>query len=514
MLRVFLITLTGAAKSPLSKTTNWLEEICNFKKEGTMNRQLLDSHRPTPYMTLVQALTAIQTMAEHSQKWHDWSSSRKVSSNYNSKGIAVIMNKLDSLGIYMKMLKENVHAIQVGCQTCKGAHLDKECPLNKEVKSVEEVKYGESRCSFLTNGGNSAKYHVGPPGYYTCVDNRPSFSKKRPSLEELMTTNLGGSINIMPNSMFKHLKLPNLKKTDMLIKMADMTKKSPTGIVEKILVKINKFLFPSDFIIIDILGEPNETIILSRPFLAIIHAKINAFNKEISLGIGEDKIMFNMDGNTHHSKILIDKVYMAKYISSEESFNLLEIGDYLFSYESPVCLRFEQYAQLCDNNVDTLGSFDNLQELEVEHREVAKILDSRRITSRWHANTGCSSNGCAFVIMRDEVLRGIIWNFQVSFRVDGYKKIFDNEIEQLANEYDLRIGKKGYVLDDVWEKCEQIHGGTMYSWHDKGFKEEEQWESGIEKTDYDPPRVSVETFEVKSKGMEFEVTVARKYVVK
>nr|GFC25665.1 hypothetical protein [Tanacetum cinerariifolium] len=39
--------------------------------------------------------------------------------------------------------------------------------------------------------------------------------------------------------------------------------------------------------------------------------------------------------------------------------------------------------------------------------------------------------------------------------------------------------------------------GTMYSWHDEGFEEEEQWESGIEKTDYDPPRVSVETFKVK-----------------
>nr|GFB83580.1 hypothetical protein [Tanacetum cinerariifolium] len=37
----------------------------------------------------------------------------------------------------------------------------------------------------------------------------------------------------------------------------------------------------------------------------------------------------------------------------------------------------------------------------------------------------------------------------------------------------------------------------MYSWHDEGFEEEEQWESGIEKTDYDAPRVSVETFKVK-----------------
>ncbi|GJR60756.1 hypothetical protein Tco_1502918 [Tanacetum coccineum] len=32
--------------------------------------------------------------------------------------------------------------------------------------------------------------------------------------------------------------------------------------------------------------------------------------------------------------------------------------------------------------------------------------------------------------------------------------VFDNKIEQLANEYELRIVKKGYILDDIWEKCE------------------------------------------------------------
>ncbi|GJS27406.1 hypothetical protein Tco_0488026 [Tanacetum coccineum] len=58
---------------------------------------------------------------------------------------------------------------------------------------------------------------------------------------------------------------------------------------------------------------------------------------------------------------------------------------------------------------------------------------------------------------------------------DEYKEVFDSEIELLANEYDLRIGKKGYALDNVWEKCEKFHGGIAHPWHDEGFKEEEQW---------------------------------------
>ncbi|GJS72836.1 hypothetical protein Tco_0705677 [Tanacetum coccineum] len=75
--------------------------------------------------------------------------------------------------------------------------------------------------------------------------------------------------------------------------------------------------------------------------------------------------------------------------------------------------------------------------------------------------------------------------------------MFINEVEQLSNEYELKIGKKGYVIDDVWEKCEQNHGGTTYAWHDEGHEEEELWKCGIEKAEYVPPIVNVETFEVK-----------------
>ncbi|GJS53935.1 hypothetical protein Tco_0627297 [Tanacetum coccineum] len=104
---------------------------------------------PIPGMTPTQALTAIQTMADHSQKWHDRTSSRNVSNSSNTDGLAAIISKLDNLGCDMKKLKENVHAIQVGCQICEGPHLDKECPLNEEVKQLEEVKYGEFRRSAL-----------------------------------------------------------------------------------------------------------------------------------------------------------------------------------------------------------------------------------------------------------------------------------------------------------------------------------------------------------------------------
>ncbi|GKF50732.1 hypothetical protein Tco_0147199, partial [Tanacetum coccineum] len=89
-----------------------------------------------PISTTIQALKAIQTIADHLQKWHDGSSSRSIEGS-SSEGIAAIVNKLENLGRDIKKLKENVHAIKVGCQTCEGAHLDKDCPLNEEVKGME-----------------------------------------------------------------------------------------------------------------------------------------------------------------------------------------------------------------------------------------------------------------------------------------------------------------------------------------------------------------------------------------
>ncbi|GJT81930.1 hypothetical protein Tco_1056272 [Tanacetum coccineum] len=84
-----------------------------------------------------------------------------------------------------------------------------------------------------------------------------------------------------------------------------------------------------------------------------------------------------------------------------------------------------------------------------------------------------------------------------SRRFDEYNRVFKNEIEHLSNEYILRIGKKGHVLDDVWGKCQQNHKKTNKAWHDKAYEEDEMWHIGDEKTDYDPPYVNIETFEVK-----------------
>ncbi|GJU56657.1 phospholipase-like protein [Tanacetum coccineum] len=128
---------------------------------------------------------------------------------------------------------------------------------------------------------------------------------------------VGAGINMIPKSLFEDLKLTNLKKTNMVVEMADMTKKAPLGIVENIPVKIDKFLFRSDFIVIDTLEGPNETMLLGRPFLAMIHAHIDVFRGEIYLGIGNEKVKFDTNEEICHSRVSHEKIYMASSIQKD-----------------------------------------------------------------------------------------------------------------------------------------------------------------------------------------------------
>ncbi|GJZ79786.1 hypothetical protein Tco_0644623 [Tanacetum coccineum] len=79
---------------------------------------------------------------------------------------------------------------------------------------------------------------------------------------------------------------------------------------------------------------------------------------------------------------------------------------------------------------------------------------------------------------------------------DDYKWVFNLEINQLADEYELGIGKKEHILEEIWENCNKVQGNDTYWWYDHWLKENETQEIGEEV--YDPPKVHLETFEVLS----------------
>nr|GEU76750.1 hypothetical protein [Tanacetum cinerariifolium] len=144
---VYLFETTVMGTMDLDEVTclNWkIRRIFSFFSQETTKTY-------TPYQE-----DSIRRIQDHLQKCHDMSSNRRTE-NGSSNGIPAIKSMLDVLGRDTKKLKENVHTIQVGCGLYGGIHLYKEFSLNKEVKGVEEVKYGEFGRSFPNNGGNRAR---------------------------------------------------------------------------------------------------------------------------------------------------------------------------------------------------------------------------------------------------------------------------------------------------------------------------------------------------------------------
>ncbi|GJR51186.1 reverse transcriptase domain-containing protein [Tanacetum coccineum] len=106
---------------------------------------------------------------------------------------------------------------------------------------------------------------------------------------------LGASISLIPCSMFLRLNLGDLKPAWKCIELANKTTQFPKGIAENVMVKIEKFVFPVDFVILDMKEDHRIPIILGRPFLATAHAMIDVFNKKISYEVGDEIITFDLE---------------------------------------------------------------------------------------------------------------------------------------------------------------------------------------------------------------------------
>nr|GFB48383.1 reverse transcriptase domain-containing protein [Tanacetum cinerariifolium] len=86
---------------------------------------------------------------------------------------------------------------------------------------------------------------------------------------------LGASVNLIPLSIWKKLRLPTLNDTKMVLELADRTISKPTGVAENVFVKVGKFYLPVEFVVLDFIADPRVPLILGRPFLSTAHAIIN-----------------------------------------------------------------------------------------------------------------------------------------------------------------------------------------------------------------------------------------------
>ncbi|GJS45205.1 reverse transcriptase domain-containing protein [Tanacetum coccineum] len=262
----------------------------------------------------------------------------------------------DSCGVH-SLRKQNVR-----CKICKGPHLNKDCPINEEVKQVEEHQEESARRSTEmevwikklqenaeTNTRNQSTLLKNLETQIEQLTKEIRSNKTLDSSSEQIKTitadqetsrlnklhgvslvsdpesdatevlqhqlprkelnpgnfalpytigkfifyamaDLGASINVMPRSIFAHLHLTNLRKTNMLFEMADMSKKASLGIVENILVK----------------------------------TEIDVFAGKISLGINEDRISFDSMRNSHKYTNSSERIFMVRPQSPAQSNNQID----------------------------------------------------------------------------------------------------------------------------------------------------------------------------------------------
>nr|GEU58257.1 reverse transcriptase domain-containing protein [Tanacetum cinerariifolium] len=123
-----------------------------------------------------------------------------------------------------------------------------------------------------------------------------------PGMDEcLALADLGTHINLMPLSVWNKLSLPQLTPTLMTLELADQSISQPIGVVEDVFVKVGKFHFPADFVVVDFDADPRVPLILRRYFLKTERDLIDVYAGELTLRVNNEVVTFNLDQTSRYS---------------------------------------------------------------------------------------------------------------------------------------------------------------------------------------------------------------------
>ena len=203
-----------------------------------------------------------------------------------------LLDIIKQVPAYAKFLKDL-------CTIKKGLGIKKKAFLTKQVSAIIQSK---NPVKYKDPGSPTISVNIGG----NCID------------KSLL--DLGASVNLLPYSVYKQLGLGELKPTNITLSLADRSVKIPKGIVEDVSVKIDKFYYPVDFVVLDtepIANEPNHVpIILGRPFLATANAIINCRNGVMQLTFGNMTLELNIFHLNNKHKLPEDENQMTDEVGS------------------------------------------------------------------------------------------------------------------------------------------------------------------------------------------------------
>nr|GEU75253.1 reverse transcriptase domain-containing protein [Tanacetum cinerariifolium] len=199
-----------------------------------------------------------------------------------------------------------VKAVEESCVTCGGAHAYYNCPNTDSNQPSVCVttdalilmpKFASTIKSLLTNKDKLFELAKIPLNENFSV----MLLKKLP--EKLRDP---GKFLIPCDFLGMDLFLPELTPNRMTLELADRSITRPKGVAKDVFVKVGKFHFPTDFVVVDFEADPRVPLILGRSFLRTDRALIDVYAEEITLRVNDEAVTFNLNQTTRYSSTYDD----------------------------------------------------------------------------------------------------------------------------------------------------------------------------------------------------------------
>ncbi|XP_070025942.1 uncharacterized protein [Nicotiana sylvestris] len=184
----------------------------------------------------------------------------------------------------MKSLSINVPLVEALEQMPRYDKFMKDLVTKKRFMDCETIKMTHQVSAIV----HLIALNLEDPGAFTipCTIGSADFAKA--------LCDLGASINLMPYSVFKILGISQLRATSTRLQMMDPTMKRSLGIIDDVLVRVDKFILPANYVILNCKVDYEVPIILGRPFLATWKALVDVEAGELTFRVGDEKVVFHM----------------------------------------------------------------------------------------------------------------------------------------------------------------------------------------------------------------------------
>ncbi|KAH9704917.1 hypothetical protein KPL70_011661 [Citrus sinensis] len=194
---------------------------------------------------------------------------------------------------------------------------------------------------------------------------------------------LGASINLMLLSVFKQLGVGECRPTTVTLQLADRSHAYPEGKIEDVLVKVDKFIFPVDFIVLDFEADKEVPIRLGRPFLATRKTLTDVQKGELTMRVNDQQVTFNV-------------LEAMRNPDEVKDYNFLSVVDLVVADRMDRC---------CSNVLDKVTTFEDVEEEDVTTIQI-DWMDKQQ--SDRHNSNSVEHQRMLNLIMKEVVKKEII----------------------------------------------------------------------------------------------------------